>query len=430
MPTEFVTLMVSVRSGKVKRESPQVEISPSCPSGKKGVSWRQLRRFAAGNSQEVSMPPISLLIKPASGSCNMRCRYCFYTDEAENRAVASMGRMTPETMRVIVDKALDWADGDCTFAFQGGEPTLAGLDFFRGLTDYVSVHPNPKGIRIHYALQTNGYALNEDWAQWLAQNQVLVGVSLDGPKEIHDRYRVDREGKGTFQRVMASIRLLERYGVQFNILTVVSAANALHGTQVYEFFRRQDFRYQQYIECLDPIGEIPGGHDYSLTPQRYAAFLKAIFDAWYLDMKAGRYVYNRYFENLMMILSGQRPESCNLQGICAPQWVVEADGSVYPCDFYALDQWRLGNILTDSFPEMEQKRQELGFIQWSRRLPEECRACRCVMLCRNGCRRNREPVTADSTAKNYFCQAYRDFLDYAAPRLSEVYQLLRRRAGL
>ena len=147
-------------------------------------------------------------------------------------------------------------------------------------------------------------------------------------------------------------------------------------------------------------------------------------------MKAGRYVYNRYFENLMMILSGQRPESCNLQGVCAPQWVVEADGSVYPCDFYALDQWCLGNIRTDSFPEMEKKRKELGFIQWSCRLPEECRTCRYVMLCRNGCRRNRGAVTADSTGKNYFCEAYQEFLDYAAPRLMEVYQLLRRRAGL
>ena len=376
------------------------------------------------------MPPISLLIKPASGSCNMRCRYCFHTDEAENRAVASMGRMTPEAMRHIADKALAWADGDCTFAFQGGEPSLAGLDFFRSLTDYVSAHPNPRGVRVHYAFQTNGYALDEAWAQWFAQNKVLVGISLDGPKELHDRYRVDRAGKGTFNRVMASIRLLERHGVDFNILTVVSAANARRGRQVYEFFKKQGFRYQQYIECLDPIGQAPGGNEYSLTPERYGAFLKAVFDAWYLDMKAGRYVYNRYFENLMMLLSGQAPESCNLQGVCAPQWVIEADGSVYPCDFYALDRWRLGNILTDSFPEMEQKRQELGFIQWSRRLPEPCRACRYVMLCRNGCRRNREPVTADSTGKNYFCEAYREFLDYAAPRLMEVYQLLRRRAGL
>lgn len=375
------------------------------------------------------MPPLSLLIKPASGSCNMRCRYCFYTDEAEHRATASMGRMSVQTMHVLVDRALAWADGDCTFAFQGGEPSLAGLDFFRSFTDYVSAHPNPKGIRVHYAFQTNGYALDERWAEWFASHRVLVGVSLDGPKELHDRYRVDREGKGTFNRVMAFIRLLERHGVEFNLLTVVSAANVRRGRQVYEFFKKQNFRYQQYIECLDPIGQTPGSSEYSLTPQRYAVFLRAVFDAWYLDMKAGRYVYNRYFENLMMILSGQAPESCSLRGVCAPQWVIEADGSTYPCDFYALDQWRLGNIVSDSFAVMEEKRQALGFIQWSRRLPEECRTCRYGMLCRNGCRRNREPVTEDSTGKNYFCGAYREFLDYAAPRLMEVYQLLRRRAG-
>ena len=375
------------------------------------------------------MPPISLLIKPASGSCNMRCRYCFYTDEAENRAVASMGRMTPEAMRLIADKALAWADGDCTFAFQGGEPSLAGLDFFRGLTDYVSAHPNPRGVRVHYAFQTNGYALDEAWAQWFAQNKVLVGISLDGPKELHDRYRVDREGKGTFNRVMAAIRLLEKHGVDFNILTVVSAANARRGQQVYSFFKKQDFRYQQYIECLDPIGEVQGGHEYSLTPERYEAFLKSMFNAWYQDMRAGRYVYNRYFENLMMLLTGQAPESCNLRGVCAPQWVIEADGSVYPCDFYALDQWRLGNILTDSFETMEEVRQTSGFVEWSRRLPEDCKACRWLPLCRNGCRRNREPVTADSTGKNYFCAAYKHFLEYACPRLMEICQLLRQRAG-
>ena len=375
------------------------------------------------------MPPLSLLIKPASGSCNMRCRYCFYADEAENRTVALLGRMTRETMHTIADKALAYADGDCTFAFQGGEPTLAGLDFFRDLSEYVSGHPNLKRVRVHYAVQTNGYALDEDWARWLAENHVLVGISLDGPKELHDRYRVDREEKGTFNRVMAAIRLLEKHGVDFNILTVVSAANARRGQQVYSFFKKQGFRYQQYIECLDPIGEVQGGHEYSLTPERYEAFLKSVFNAWYQDMKAGRYVYNRYFENLMMLLTGQAPESCNLRGVCSPQWVIEADGSVYPCDFYALDQWRLGNILTDSFEAMEEVRQTCGFVEWSRRLPEDCKACRWLPLCRNGCRRNREPVTAGSTGKNYFCEAYKHFLEYACPRLMEVCQLLRQRAG-
>ena len=367
------------------------------------------------------MPPLSLLIKPVSGSCNMRCRYCFYADETEHRAVPSLGRMSLDTMTLMVDKALAYADGACSFTFQGGEPSLAGLEFFQALSDYINGHFNPKHIQVSYSFQTNGYALDEEWARWFAQNHVLVGVSLDGPKEIHDRHRMDHMGKGTFQRVMASIRLLERHGVDYNILTVVSAANARRGRQVYDFFKKNGFRYQQYIECLDPLGEMPGGCDYSLTPERYEVFLKSLFDAWYLDMKAGRYVYNRYFENLMMILAGQEAESCALRGCCGPQWVIEADGSVYPCDFYALDEWRLGNIRADSFEDMEKIRHELGFVEWSMRIPEECGSCRWFPLCRNGCRRNRELVTG----KNYFCSAYQHFLEYAYPRLAEVYQLLR-----
>lgn len=369
------------------------------------------------------MPPLSLLIKPASGSCNMRCKYCFYADETQNRETALLGRMTAETLHTLVDKALAYGDGECTFAFQGGEPTLVGLDFFRDLTDYVARHPNPKRIRVHYAFQTNGYALDEAWAAWFAENHVLVGVSLDGPKEVHDRYRVDAAGKGTYNRVIASIRLLEKHHVDYNILTVVTAANARRARQLYDYFKKNGYRYQQYIECLDPIGEVPGGHDYSLTPERYEVFLKALFDAWYLDMKAGRYVYNRYFENLMMIFAGQGPESCNMRGVCGAQWVIEADGSAYPCDFYALDEWRLGNINTESFEAMEQKRADLGFIQWSTQVAEECRSCKWYALCRNGCRRNREPITADSTGRNYFCSAYQHFFEYAFPRLQEIYLL-------
>lgn len=371
------------------------------------------------------MPPLSLLIKPASGSCNMRCRYCFYTDETENREMPLMGKMSTDTMHTIVDKALAYGDRECAFVFQGGEPSLAGLDFFRDLTDYVARHPNPKRIRVSYCFQTNGYALNDDWGKWFAENHVLVGISLDGPKAIHDRYRVDHNGKGTFNKVMDSIHMLQRNNVDFNILSVVSAANARRGKEVYEFFKKQDFRYQQYIECLDPIGEVQGGHEYSLTAQRYEAFLKSQFDAWYLDMKSGRYVFNRYFENLLMLIAGQGAESCSLRGVCGAQWVIEADGSVYPCDFYALDHWYMGNINTNSFPELEQKRQELGFIRCSHQIPEDCKQCKWFALCRNGCRRNREPVTATSTEKNFFCSAYQNFLEYAYPRLVEILNLLR-----
>ena len=190
------------------------------------------------------MPPVSLLIKPASGSCNMRCRYCFYVDETQNREVALRGRMTEETMRAMVDRALDYAEGGCTFSFQGGEPTLAGLDYFRKLADYAEHHPKAKGLQIGYTIQTNGYALDEAWCRWFHEHKVLVGISLDGPKEIHDRYRLDAEGKGTFRRVMASIALLKKHQVEFNVLTVVSAANARRAGQVYNFFKKEEMGYQ------------------------------------------------------------------------------------------------------------------------------------------------------------------------------------------
>ncbi len=366
---------------------------------------------------EPAAPSLTLLIKPVSGSCNMRCRYCFYADEGQNRNAALMGRMSSAVLHTLADKALAHTGGICTFAFQGGEPTLAGLDFFRDFSDYTARHSG----RVRCAVQTNGYALDEAWAQWFSENRVLVGVSLDGPKELHDRYRLDAAGKGTYARVTAALRMLEKYHVEYNVLTVVSAANVRRARQLYDYFKKNRFRYQQYIECLDPIGEVPGGRDYSLTPARYETFLKTLFDAWYQDMRAGRYVYNRYFENLMMLLDGREPESCSQRGVCSPQWVVEADGSVYPCDFYALDEWKLGNITEDSFADMEARRQALGFIQWSERVPEECAACRWYALCRGGCRRNREPVTRDASGKNRFCSAYRGFLEYAYPRLLEIY---------
>lgn len=369
------------------------------------------------------MPALSLLIKPASGNCNMRCRYCFYADELDNREIRSYGKMSVDTMHTIVDKAMEYGDYECTIAFQGGEPTLAGLDFYRDLVAYVTAHENPKKLKIHYALQTNGYLINEEWAAFLGENHFLVGVSLDGLKEIHDRYRLDAAGKGTYQRVISAIRLLEKHQVEYNILTVVTAATARNGQKIYNYFKKNHFGYQQYIECLDPIGEEPGQHEYSLTPEKYGEFLKSMFDAWYLDMRSGTYVYNRYFENLMMIMAGQQPESCNMRGVCGKQWVFEADGSVYPCDFYALDQWCLGNINKNSFEEMDQKRDELGFIQWSMRQQEDCQKCRWFGLCRNGCRRNREPVTAEHTNRNYFCKSYQMFFEYAYPRLTEIYQL-------
>lgn len=371
------------------------------------------------------MPPLSILIKPVSGSCNMNCSYCFYTDEIQNREIACTGMMSKDTMHKLVDQAFDYADFDCTFAFQGGEPTLAGLEFFEVFSSYVNNHPNPKHLNVHYAFQTNGLLIDAAWAEWFAKNQVLVGISLDGPKSIHDRYRKDHQGNGTFDRVMAAIDLLKQYKVDYNILCVVHGVSAYKAKKIYEFYRKNDMNYHQYIECLDPLEAARGSFEYSLTPARYETFLKDLFDVWYEDMVSGHYVYNRYFENLMMILIGQGPESCNMRGFCGPQWVIEADGSVYPCDFYVLDEWKLGNILNDSLKDMEIVRQKSGFIDQSKPIPEECRSCKWLMLCRNGCRRNRGINGMQVDGKNYFCTAYKGFLEYASPRFMVLYNRLK-----
>lgn len=371
------------------------------------------------------MPPLSLLIKPASGSCNLRCTYCFYADEAQKRQFPTFGFMSDSTMHSLVDFCLREGEGVCTLAFQGGEPTLMGVEFYQRLSRYAAKQPNPRGVQFRYAIQTNGTLLDEAWCRWLAENRVLVGLSLDGPREIHDRYRLDPAGKGTFDRVMAAAKLLEQHGVEFNILTVATGLSARSGQKIANFFRKNGFGYQQFIECLDPLDEAPGGQPYSLTPERYAQFLKATFDAWYQDFQAGKHTYNRYFENLLMVLAGQTPESCSMQGHCAPHLVVEADGSVYPCDFYVLDKWKLGSICTDSLAQLEQQRRALGFLEASLPVPSICRACRWYPLCRNGCRRNRD----EATGVNRFCGAYKGFLEYAYPRLAQVYRKLCRRAG-
>ncbi len=369
------------------------------------------------------MPPISLLIKPASGLCNLRCKYCFYADEMNKRQQASYGIMSRETLRAVLEKTLHHADGQVTLAFQGGEPTMAGLDFFRDVVAYAAEY-NTKKLPIHFAIQTNGILLDEAWAKFLGENHFLVGLSLDGTETIHDKNRVDPAGQGTFHKVMDRARLLRRYGVEFNILTVVTRQTAGSIGKIYRFFRDRDLPWQQYIPCLDPLGDLRGEQDYSLTPEKYEHFLKVLFDNWYRDVSAGKFVFNRYFENLLGILLGTPPESCGMLGHCSIQHVVEADGSVYPCDFYVLDSYRLGNLVTDSFEQIDRTRQALGFLEKSAAVHEKCRSCQWYPLCRGGCRRDREQPDG-TIGLNYFCSSYAGFFQYAYPRLRQLAQQVR-----
>ncbi|MFI3171180.1 MAG: anaerobic sulfatase maturase [Eubacteriales bacterium] len=367
------------------------------------------------------MPALSLLIKPASGNCDMRCKYCFYVDEMDNRSVANLGIMNESTLRNVLEKSFEYADHSCNIAFQGGEPTLAGIEYFKKCIELIE-ELNTKECTVNYAIQTNGYRLDEEWCEFFKVHNFLVGISLDGNKEVHDKYRIDARGEGTFDRVMASVELLKKHEVDFNILTVVHAETVKYTNKTYNFFKRNQFGYQQYIECLDPIGEEAGQQEYSLTPEGYGEFLVSLFKKYYRDMSEGRYVYNRYFENLMAIMMRQQPESCAMGGRCGDYITVEADGSAYPCDFYVLDQWKLGNFNEDNIEDMAQRRLELGFVEFSKHIPEECKVCKWFPLCRNGCRRNCEQVGVDHRTVNYFCPSYKKFFEYAYPYLEELYR--------
>lgn len=366
---------------------------------------------------------MNVLIKPASGACNMRCRYCFYNDEMANRATGVVGLMSLGTLETVVRRVLERAERECVFMFQGGEPTLAGLDFYRALEGFVAKY-NTRALRVSYAIQTNGFAVDEEWAALFARMKFLVGLSLDGGRELHDANRRTPSGRGTFDAVMRAARLFERYGVEFNILTVVTGATARGALRLHNFFDAQGFRYQQYIPCLDPLCGADGDAHAALTSDQYATFLCRTFDAWYDDLVHGKYVYNRTFENYMAILIGRQPENCGMAGICSPQYVIEADGGVYPCDFYVLDEYRLGSILTDSFESLDARREELGFISRSRELHPDCRACPYLALCRGGCYRERVAVPGSDVPKNRFCAAYLKFFPYAGERLREAVRLI------
>ena len=363
------------------------------------------------------MRELQLLIKPASCACDMACRYCFYKDEAAGRAVSDRGKMRKETMRIVIDKALAAAQ-TCVFGFQGGEPTLAGLPFFQDVVSYTQERKSP-GQEVAFTLQTNGLGLDEEWFRFLKENRFLVGLSLDGVRRSHDGNRPDHRGEGTFSRVFGAAQRLQEAGIPFHVLCVLNAQTAPRIGAIYRFFGRKGFLHQQYIPCLDPLEERRGEEPFSLTPQMYGEALQELFDLWFADVTAGRPVYLRQFENYVAMLRGGRPEACSMYGKCSMQNVIESDGTVYPCDFYALDAYEMGNICDPEvdFETLWKLAEEGGhpFFREPARRDDRCGSCRWYPLCRGGCRR--DCFAQDGGQKNYYCEAYQQFFARSIGRL-------------
>lgn len=351
----------------------------------------------------------------------MRCSYCFYRDVADHRAHAVRELMSEETMRALVDRALGLgSDAQVTFAFQGGEPTLAGLDFFRSFTAYVDERRTRQTVS--YALQTNGHSLTPEWAAFFREHGFLVGVSVDAYRELHDSLRGDIRLEPTHARVMESVRMLREAGVEFNVLTVLSAQLARHPQRVFKFYQREKIDYVQLIPCL--AGFDGEGEEYALTPRAFFSFYRTFFDLWLREARAGRAFSVGLFDNVMQLSLGQWPQACGMLGRCAPQFVVESNGDVYPCDFYALDEYRCGNIREDSLEEMASCAVMRGFLAEPRRECAACVDCPFEGICHRNCKR----LNASYYDETY-C-GYREFLEHAYKPLAEMARaLVRQRIG-
>ncbi|MCL2616431.1 MAG: anaerobic sulfatase maturase [Defluviitaleaceae bacterium] len=356
----------------------------------------------------------------------MRCRYCFYADVSAARDIKNHGIMPYVLLETLVQKALSEVRGYCQFAFQGGEPTLAGLDFFRKLVELEKKY-NVNNARVSYALQTNGLLIDDAWAAFFKENGFLIGLSIDSFKQVHDGLRQDAAGKGTHSRCIEAAKILTEHRVQFNILSVVTRQLAEQPNRVYRFYKQHGFRYIQFIPCLDGMAEGSGANEYSLRAKAFSKFLCRIFDLWHADFIKNDYYSIRAFDNYIHMLAGRPPENCAMNGVCNAYALVEANGSVYPCDFYAVDRFLLGNVATHNFKEMLQGDSAEAFITPSMHVNQACKVCEYFYICRGGCRRDREPLNNGVLSGNRYCEAYKMFFEHALPRMMEIARAMQSR---
>ncbi|MBP5670858.1 MAG: anaerobic sulfatase maturase [Victivallales bacterium] len=357
-------------------------------------------------------PDYTLLIKPASGDCNLHCDYCFYACKCLLYPNGSR-RMAEATLKRLIESYFGRSQTEYTFAWQGGEPTLMGQDFYRNAVE-IQNSLKPANATVRNVLQTNGVLLNDEWAKFLHDNDFLVGVSLDGPAALHDRYRRHVNGHGSQMEVMTALKCLKKRKVETNILTLVSEANCRNATQIYKYLKDNGFKYHQYIECVecdDANQPLP----FSLKPGQWGSFLCDLFDAWYPNDVT--VISIRLFDSIVSRLVTGLPTVCPMGGNCCNYLVIEHNGDVYPCDFHVLPEWKLGNVMSDSLRELFNSPKFLSFGQKKQPDNPNCLSCRYSKLCMADCPKHRR-FTHDR--RSALCQDWLAFYDHTITRFEQL----------
>ncbi len=369
------------------------------------------------NPAESIPAAFHIMAKPRGAICNLNCSYCYFLKK-ERLYPESDFRMSPAVLENYIRQYIEAQQApEVTFAWQGGEPTLMGLDFYQKAVEIQQQYRRP-GMRIRNAFQTNGILLDENWARFFKQNDFLVGLSLDGPRAIHDTYRVDKGEQPTFDRVMAGLALLKKHRVEFNILTCVHAANAGHGLEVYRFLRDEvGARFIQFIPIVERMNE--NGYqqgsqvtERSVSGRQYGAFLTAVFDEW-LQHDVGS-VFVQLFDVALGVWLGRPASLCVFNETCGTALALEHTGDLYSCDHFVEPNYHLGNIQQENLLDLVASPQQVEFgLAKHDRLPAYCRRCEVRFMCNGGCPKNRILKTPDGEpGLNYLCEGYRAFFNH------------------
>ncbi len=369
--------------------------------------------------------PFHVLAKPTGARCNLNCSYCFFLTK-EKLYPDSDFRMSDVVLEAYVRQYIEsQPTPEVTLAWQGGEPTLMGLDFFRRATAYAEKHKK-RGQRIVYTIQTNGVLLDDDWGRFLRKHKYLVGLSLDGPAAYHDIYRRDKGNKPTFTRVLSALGVLKKHRVETNILCAVSAANAEHPLEIYRFFRDElKMRYLQFIPIVEREGREVAA--YSVQPKQWGRFLTKIFDEWVLN-DVGR-VFVPTFDAALANWLGMAAGICVFNETCGSALALEHNGDLYACDHYVDAEHFLGNILETPMKRLAKSPALLTFGEAKRtHLPRYCLDCNFRFACHGGCPKNRFALTPNGEeGLNYLCEGYRYFFAHIAEPMKFMADALRHR---
>jgi len=398
------------------------------------------------NSNPASSAPrgIHVVAKPIGPTCNLDCEYCFYLEKQALYGTGEDYRMPDDVLSTFIRSYVEAQPTPVVeFVWQGGEPTLLGLDFFRKVVELQRPFAGRKTIT--NSLQTNGTLLDDEWCRFLKRHNFAVGISLDGPKDIHDRYRQDRSGNGTFDRVMHGLKLLQKHGVEYNIMASVGRETALRPLDVYRFFKAEGVEFIQFTPIVERLPDASAGErglrlsgpamldredphtevtPWSVIPEEYGDFLIAVYEDWVRNDVGTVFVMN--FEWALNAWIGNPSPVCIHAGQCGRSVVLEHNGDLFACDHYVYQEYRLGNILSDDLMAMVEMSRRSGFgVHKESALPKWCGKCEVLAACRGGCPKQRFLETYQGDAGlQYLCAGYKKFFRHIRKYLRAMTTLL------